>query len=235
MQVPNLYAGGMATRAEATPEAALERAWWLRIPAILQSPKAVFAWFRSEADEQAVARQEPVLALVLLAGIAGILSLDATGRLLDYPTDGNLPLDTALVPVVIFIQGGLYGTAAYWLGGLVFYLGLRAAGGTGTYRRARHLLAYAATPLLLSLVLAWPLKLALYGGDVFRTGGTDDGVGGLIFRALELGFVAWAAVLVVVGTRSVHGWSLPRALGSLVLAGFVLVGLSLVVLILSPA
>jgi hypothetical protein len=225
----------MATRAEATSEAALERAWWLRIPAILQNPRAVFAWFRNESDEQAAARQEPVLALVLLAGTAVILSLDPTGRLLDYPTDGSLPLDTALVPVVVFIQGALYGTAAYWLGGVVFYLGLRAAGGTGTFRRARHLLAYAATPLLLSLALVWPLKLALYGGDAFRTGGADGGAGGLVFRAFELGFVAWAAALVVVGVRSVERWSLPRALGSLVLAGFVLVGLSLVVLILSPA
>jgi hypothetical protein len=225
----------MATRAEPRSNAALERAWWLRIPAILQSPGAVFTRFRSESEEDAVARQEPVLALVLLGGMAGILSLEASGRLLDYPTDGSLPLDTALVPVIVFIQGGLYGTAAYWLGGLVFYLGLRAAGSTGRFRRARHMLAYAATPLLLSLLLVWPVKLALYGSDAFRTGGADERAGGLVFRALELGLIAWAAVLVVVGVRTVHGWSLPRALGSLVLAGLALVGLSLVVLILSPA
>jgi hypothetical protein len=224
----------MATHAEQRSDAALERAWWLRIPTVLQSPTAVFAWFRGESDEQAAARQEPVLALVLLGGVAGILSLEATGRLLDYPTDGSLPLETALVPIIIFIQGALYGTAAYWFGGLVFYLGLRAAGGTGSFRRARHLLAYAAAPLLLSLFLVWPLKLGLYGTEVFRTGGGDEGAGGLVFRGLELGCAAWAAILVVIGVRIVHGWSLPRVLGSLVLAGFALVGLSLVVLILSP-
>jgi hypothetical protein len=223
----------VATRADTASEAALERDWWLRIPAVLQSPRAVFAWFRSEADEQADARQEPVLALVLLAGIAAILSLDATGSLLDYPTNGDLPLDVALVPVVVFIQGALYGTLAYWLGGLVFHLGLRAAGSAGSYRRARHLFAYAATPLLLSLVLVWPVKLALYGSDVFRTGGSDGGIGGQVFRALELGLLAWAAVLLVLGIRTVERWSVPRALGSLVLATFVLVGLSLVLLILS--
>lgn len=221
--------------AQATPAAdeQLEREWWLRIPAVLQSPRAVFSWFRDESAEQAAARQEPVLALVLLAGMAGILSLDATGTLLDYPTNGNLPLEGILVPVVVFIQGALYGTAAYWFGGFVFYLGLRAAGSTGSYRRARHLLAYSAVPLLLSLIFVWPLKLALYGGDAFRTGGGDEGTGGLVFRALELGLVAWAVVLVVIAIRVVHGWSLPRALGSLVLAGFALVGISLVALILS--
>jgi Yip1 domain len=211
----------------------LDRDWWLRIPAVLQSPRAVFSWFRVEAQEQEAARQEPVLALVLLAGISGILSLDATGTLLDYPTNGNLPLDGVLVPVVVFIQGALYGAAAYWFGGLVFYLGLRGAGSTGTYRRARHLLAYSAVPLLLSLAFLWPVKLAVFGGDAFRTGGADDGTAGAIFRALELGMAAWAFVLVVIAIRVVESWSIPRTLGSLVLAAFSLVGISLVVLILS--
>lgn len=223
----------MAVSAEPRSERALERDWWLRIPAVLQSPRAVFQSLTDDGAAQAAARQEPVLALVLLAGVAGILSLDATGTLLDYPTDGSLPLEGALVPVIVFIQGSLYGAAAYWLGGLVFYLGLRGAGSTGSYRRARHLLAYSAVPLLLSLVFLWPVKLALFGGDAFRTGGADDGPDGLVLRALELGLVAWALVLVVVGIRTVEGWSVPRALGSLVLAGFALVGLSLVALILS--
>jgi hypothetical protein len=211
----------------------LDREWWLCVPAVLASPKTVFARLRGESEARTAARQEPVLALVLLAGVAGILSLRATGTLLDYPTDGSLPLDRAILPVVIFIQGALYGTAVYWFGGLVFYLGLRAAGSEGTYRRARHLLAYAATPLLLSLVFVWPLKLAVYGGDAFRTGGADEGAGGWVFRALELGLVVWASILIVIGIRAVEGWSLPRALGSLALAAFALVGISLVALILS--
>ncbi len=223
----------MSARAEPAREERLDREWWLRIPAVLTSPVAVFSWLRTESTDQAAARQEPILALVLLAGMAGILSLDATGTLLDYPTDGTLPLDPLLLAVVIFVQGALYGTAAYWLGGLVFYLGLRAAGSAGSYRRARHLLAYAATPLVLSLVLVWPPKLALFGGDAFRTWGADDGVGGLVFRGIELGFVAWAAALVVIGIRTVERWSVFRALGSLVLGAFALVALSLVALILT--
>ena len=171
----------MSAQATSAPEERLERGWWLRVPAVLMSPRNVFLAFRSDAEEQAAARQEPVLALVLLAGTAGILSLDATGTLLDYPTDGTFPRDGLVVPVIVFIQGALYGTAAYWLGGLVLYLGLRAAGGEGSYRRARHLLAYAATPLVLSLVLVWPLELALYGGDAFRTGGADEGRAALCF------------------------------------------------------
>lgn len=224
----------MSAQAPATSDPTLERDWWLRTLAVLQSPKAVFAWLRDESDQQAEARQEPVLALVVLAGISGILSLDATGTLLDYPTNGNLPLETALVPVIVFIQGALYGAAAFWIGGGVVHLGLRGAGATGRYRQTRHLLAYAASPLVLSLLVVWPLKLALYGGDAFRTGGGDaDGTGSAVFRALELGAVAWAALLLVIGIRTVHGWSVPRSIGALGLGAFVLLGLSLVALILS--
>jgi len=210
-----------------------EREWWLRVPAVLVSPRAVFAWFGSSERDVADARQEPVLALVLLAGIAGILSLDATGSLLDWPGAGRDPIDPAVLPVVIFLLGAIYGFAAYWLGGLAFYLGLRAAGSTSSYRTARHLLAYAAVPLAASLLVVWPVELAIYGLDAFRTDASDLGVGSDVFRILELAFVAWAAVLLVLGIRVVNQWSVARSLGSVALALLALVGLSLVAVILT--
>jgi hypothetical protein len=44
-----------------------DRDWWLRTLAIFQSPRAVFEALRDDSKEQNEARQEPVLALVLLA------------------------------------------------------------------------------------------------------------------------------------------------------------------------
>ena len=70
-------------------------------------------------------------------------------------------------------------------------------------------------PIALSLLLVWPLQLAVYGGDVFRRGGSDDGAGGRVFDVLELGFAAWSAVLLLVGVRAVHGWTWSRSLGAL--------------------
>ena len=68
-------------------------------------------------------------------------------------------------------------------------------------------------PLALSLVLVWPLRLALYGSDVFRRGGSDDGGRRRVSSTLlELGFAAWAAVLLLVGVRAVHGWTWSRSL-----------------------
>nr|MDQ3823411.1 YIP1 family protein [Actinomycetota bacterium] len=177
-----------------------ERAWLLRALLVLQSPRAVFAALRDDSDDAARARQESITALVGLAGIAGVLWTPVAGRLLDDPA-----VDELLVGVWAFVGGGLYGVCSYFAGGALLFLGLRSAGSAGSYRRARHLLAFALAPVALSLLVVWPLRLAAYGSDVFRTGGGDGGAADTLFAALALGFVAWSAVLLAVGTRTVHG------------------------------
>ena len=163
------------------------------------------------------------MALVLLAGMGAILVTTATRTLLDDPQ-----IDRLLVLVLVFLAGALYGIAAYWIGGGALYLGVRAAGGDETYRRARHLLAFAAAPIALSLLALWPLQVAIYGSDLFRSGGGDDGGGVWAFRALEFGFFAWALVLIVYGIRVVHEWPLVRSLGALVLAALALLAIGIV-------
>jgi hypothetical protein len=195
------------------PAVEAERAWLLRALLVLQSPRAVFSALRDDSDQAARARQEPVMALVWLAGIAAVLWTPVAGRLLDDPA-----LDRLLVAVWAFVGGGLYGVCGYFAGGVLLFLGLRSAGGQGSYRRARHLLAFALAPIALSLLVLWPIRIAAYGGDPFRTGGDDSGAGDALFVALELGFVAWSAALLVLGTRAVHGWGLSRALEGVALA-----------------
>jgi hypothetical protein len=206
------------------PRSSAEREWWLRALAVFQSPSSVFAALRDDSKEQADARQEPVLALALLAGIAGVLRTPTAGELLD-----RRDFDGLLVSVFVFLAGALYGIATYWLGGGALHLGTRAAGAASSYRQARHVLAFAAAPLVLLLLAVWPLRLAVYGGDVFRSGGADeDGALRWVFAAAETGFFVWAAALLVVGIRLVHGWPLVRSLGAIVLALLALVLLGLV-------
>jgi hypothetical protein len=204
-----------------------ERQWWLRTLAVFQSPRAVFAALRDDSDEQATARQEPIIAIVLLAGIAGILSAGATGRLLDDPA-----IDGLLVAVLAFLTGALYGAVSYWIGGLFLHAGLRGAGGQGSFRRTRHVLAFAAAPLALSLFVVWPLRLAIYGSDTFRTGGSDEGLGPVVFEAVTGGFVLWSVALLVLGVSVVHGWAWVRALVAVALA--VLAVAAVTALILLP-
>ncbi len=187
-----------------------EREWWLRVPAVLLGPRAVFVALREDSQDDLDARQEPVLALVYLAGIAGVLGTSTAGRLFDDPE-----YDGLLVAVWAVVAGGFYAFAGYWLIGGALYLGARGLGGLGDYRRARHVLAFAAAPLALSLLVLWPLELAAFGGDVFERGGSDEGAAGALFDGLELAFALWSAALLLVGVRAVHGWSWWRSLGAL--------------------
>jgi hypothetical protein len=186
-------------------EAAGVRDWWLRTVLVLQAPRPVVVALREDSSEATSARSEQVLLVVWLAGIASVLSTPTAARLMD-----DHEYDGLLVAVWAFLAGGLYGGVAYWVFGAFLYGGVRALGSQGSYRRSRHVLAFASVPLALSLVL-WPVKLALYGADVFHEGGADAGAGGVIFVVLGLGFLLWTVGLLVLGVRAVHGWSWARA------------------------
>jgi hypothetical protein len=179
------------------------RDWWARTILVLQRPSAVFAALRADDDDE---RQEPLLAIVLLAGIAAVLSTNLASQLLD-----DFEIDALVLAVWAFLAGGIYGGFGYFTLGALVYAGARAVGGVVTYRRARHVLGFAAVPLAVSL-LVWPVRIAIYGDDLFRSGGSDTGAGARVFEALELAFIAWSAVLLVVGLRAYSAWSWPRAL-----------------------
>lgn len=194
-----------------------EREWWLRVPAVFLSPRAVFVALREEDQEEVEARQEPVLMLVFLAGIAAALATPTARSLYD-----EAEYDGLLVAVWAFIAGGLTAAVGYFVIGGALYLGARGLGSLGSYKRSRHVLAFALAPLALSLLVLWPLELVLFGGDRFARGGADDGVAGSVFTGLELGFGAWSGALLLVGVRAVHGWSWWRSLGAVGLLGLFL-------------
>ena len=190
----------MSVPVRAETAAADERVWLLRAALVLVSPRRVFRSLRDDSDPAARARSEAVLALVLLAGIATVLWTPQYGRLMD---DALVDGDGLLVAVIAFVGGGIYGTAAYWATGLALSWLTQALGRRLGYRQARHLVAFAAAPLALSLVLLWPVRLAFYGDDLFRTGGSDHGAGNAVFVGLELGLIAWALLLLVLGAGTV--------------------------------
>jgi len=203
----------MATSVETARPSPLERRWWLRAPAVLVAPRAVFVSLRDDSDEAAEARQEPLLAIAGLAGIAGVLGTPVARHLLNQ--QGTSPV---VVAVWAFLGGLSYAVAVYWLGGGLLYGAARRFGGEGTYRRARQVLALSAAPLALALLTLWPLRIAIYGQNLFRTGGEDWGPGDRIFGGLLYFAFAWSAVLLVIGVRSVHGWSWGRSLATVGLA-----------------
>lgn len=195
-------------------ERRLRREWWLRVPLAIIAPRAVFTALRDEREVALAARQEPVLFLVLMAGVAAVLQTSAAGSLLDNPE-----IDGALIFVWAVIGGLMYGTVSYWLGGLAIYLGARGATAKlqakPSYQRARHVVAFAAAPIALSLVL-WPFQLAIYGSEPFHSRGSES-AGEQAFAILGGLFVLWAAVLLLYGIRTTYRWTWLRAVGTVLL------------------
>jgi hypothetical protein len=203
----------MAASADTARTSSLERSWWLRAPAVLVAPRAVFVSLRDESDEAVEARQEPLLAIAGLAGIAAVLGSPVARQLLN-----DASFSVSLIPVWAFFGGVVYAVAVYWLGGGLLYGAARRFGGLGSYRRARSMLALSAAPLALALLTLWPVRIAIYGEDLFRTGGTDWGPGDRTFGGLFYFAFAWSALLLLIGIRAVHGWSWGRSLATFALA-----------------
>ena len=173
-----------------TSAAVGERAWWARAALVLLQPVAVFEELRDDSPEAAEARQEPVLAIIVLAGVAGVLSTSFAGTLLDRES-----LDTLDVALWAFIGGALEGAGLYFVIGAVVYLGGAVAGSTWRFRHARHVLAYSAVPLAVSLPV-WAIELARERGGAFD-----------VVRMLV---VCWCALLLVIGVRTLHAWTWQR-------------------------
>lgn len=201
----------MATETvEGGVELEAERAWWIRVPGVLIGPRPVFFALREDDAHDVAARSEPLLLVIWMAGAAAVLATPTAAGLLD-----NRDYDAVLVAIWAFIAGGLYGAVGYFVAGFALFFGLVLLGSLGDFRRARQTVGFALVPMALSLLVLLPARLALYGGDAFRSGGGDEGAGQAVLLALQLGFALWSFALLVLGVRVVHRWSWPRSLAAI--------------------
>jgi len=215
----------MSAKVEA-PAGQAEREWWLRLVRVLGAPASVFVWVRDDSEEAAAARQEPITALVFLSGISIFLSTRTAGRLFD-----DIEFDWLLVVVEAVVAGLLVAVQNFWIMGGAVYLGGRAADSAASYRQARHVTGLATAPFVLALLFVWPVRLAMFGADALRSGGSDHGATEDVFRGFDAAFALWAIVLLVVGVRTLNGWSWPRTFASLAVAGVVFVLIALLFII----
>lgn len=213
---PSKPARAVDARAElrADEAQAHARAWWRRVPRVVTAPREVFQALAETDDLDVDARAEPVLAITVLAGMAGILLTPAWSRLLDDPS-----VDPLVVAVVTFVGGLFYGAAGYFLIGLAVWLGARGVGVDAPFRIARQVVAFAVLPLALSLLVTLPVIVLGFGEDWFRSGGSDEGAARWAVTGAGLAFVAWSLALLAVGLRAAFRLPWRGVLGALALAG----------------
>jgi len=199
------------------------RRWWRLVPRVLTRPTEVFVALRDDDETDVDARSEPILAIVIVAGMAGILLTPAWGTLIDEES-----LDWIVLAVVTFVGGLFYGTAGYFLLGFVVWLGARAVGLETRGRKARQLVGFAALPFALSIVVTLPAIVIAFGYDWFRTGGADGGTGRVVVVSIGLAFALWSLGLVAVGLRTTFELPWRGVLGALALAAVVVAAIAVV-------
>jgi hypothetical protein len=187
------------------------------VPRILTRPREVFAALRETDEEDLAARQEPVLLLVGLAGIGGVVMSPTWGTVMN-----SYEVDWLVFAVVTFIAGAMYGGAAYLVVGGALHLAVKGMGGELRWRTARHVVAFSAAPLALSLLVTLPLQVAAFGEEAFESGGRDSGALASLVLALELCFAAWAAALLALGVKTVYRFGWAQSAGALGLLAILL-------------
>ncbi|HEY8727856.1 MAG TPA: YIP1 family protein [Gaiellaceae bacterium] len=197
---------------------------------MLQSPQPVFAALRDDSDEAAEVRQDAAGTIIWLAGIAAVLASTVASTLLDDPAR-----DWVVLAVWAFLAGGLSGFTLYFVLGKVLHVSLRRLGSRGSFRRARHLLAFAAAPVALALLVYWPIRIAIYGEDLFKFDGSDGGTTGTVFAWVFYAFLVWALVLLVIGVRTVHGWTWARSIAGVAYASAITAALAVALTLLYAA
>jgi len=193
---------------------AATRAWWRRVPQVLTAPRPVFGALAETDDIDVDARAEPVLLIVILAGMASIILTPAWGQVMD---DGTV--DGLVLVVLTFVGGLFYGAAGYFLLGLALWLGAKGVGVEAPFKIARQLVAFAAVPVALSTVVVVPLIVFWFGWDWFRTTGSDTGAARDVVVAIGLAFMAWSVALVALGLRVTFRLPWRGVVGALLLAG----------------
>ena len=193
------------------------------MPRVVTDPRSVFRALAETDDVDVDARSEPVLAITILAGMAGVLLTPEMRTVMD---DGSV--DAVVLVVLAFVAGILYGAAAYFLLGLALWLGAKGVGVDQPFKIARQVVAFSAVPFALSLGVVVPAITVAAGWDWFRTGGSDTGTDRAVVVGLGLVFAVWSLGLVVLGLRTTFRLPWRGVVGALALAGVFVAALAVV-------
>ena len=203
---------------QAQSSGSLERDWWLRLGLVFQSPRAVFAWLRDDTDAAAHARQEPVLLVGFLAGLAGVLSSNGIGHALDdFGLDGVDLAVTSSSPRSSTGSSASSRWARSSTSGSSSPAGSARTGAPATCSRSPARRSR-------SRSRSGRFGSRSTGRTTSARAAADSGTGGSVFEGIEVAVVVWCLALLVLGIRTVNGWTWKRALAATAVPALVPLG-----------
>jgi len=169
---------------------------------LMETPRAAFRRI-------ALARHKNyVILLSCLLGIAIVYSV------IWFKTLGARFADFAVLVGAGILLGPFAGLLFTFLFSLVVHRVGRLLGGTGSYRNVRAAMVYALVPIVYSLVLVFPIEIAIFGPYFFSDNPPPLVINPVAYIVL-LGFdgaaIVWSLVLLIEGTVVVNGFSRGKA------------------------
>ena len=211
------YVPGVTSESAVAHGSCPSRAWWLRVPATLLSPRSVFfalrgrtrtTWLRAASRSFSSRCWRAWLPCWRRRRPRTFSTTRSTTRRCSRSGRSSRVASTARS--VTSCSASPCSSASGW------------SAVPASFRRARQIVGFALVPLAASLLVTLPLRLAIYGGDTFRGGGA----GRRARRRPPPRSSARRCCLVAraarIGVRVVHGWDWLRTLGALVAAAALL-------------
>jgi len=122
--------------------------------------------------------------------------------------------DFAILVGAGFIIGPFAGILFTYLFSVIVHRAGRLLGGTGTYRNVRAATVYASVPIVYSLVLVFPIEIAIFGPYFFSDNPPPlviDPVAYIVLLGFDGAAVLWSLALLIEGTVVVNGFSRGKA------------------------
>jgi hypothetical protein len=170
---------------------------------LMETPRAAFRRI-------ALARHKNyVILLSCLLGIAFVYSL------IWFRSLGTRFPNFALLMGAGLIIGPFAGVLFTFLFSLLVHRVGRLLGGTGSYRNVRAATVYASVPIVYSLVLVFPIEIAVFGPYFFSDNPPPlviNPVAYIFLLGLDGAAIVWSLVLLIEGTVVVNGLSRGKAM-----------------------
>ena len=113
-----------------------------------------------------------------------------------------------------FVIGPFAGVLFTFLFSFLVHRVGRLLGGTGSYRNVRAAIVYAMVPIVYSLVLVFPIEIALFGPYFFSDNPPPlviNPVAYIVLLGFDAAAMIWSLVLLIEGTVVVNGFSRGKA------------------------